>query len=147
MDIALKYDPDTKIFDLALDGGDLATDEGLETAVVLSLFTDRRALPEDRLPDGTADRRGWWADAYSERPHGSRLWLLYREKELEEVLRRAQTYAQEALAWLVEDAVAKAVQVEAIHLRRGVLQLRIGIERGDGDVLERQYDYVWQRAA
>ncbi|CAP44777.1 phage GP46 family protein [Bordetella petrii] len=147
MDLALRYDSGAKVFDLLLDGGDLATDEGLTTAVVLSLFTDRRALPEDRLPDGATDRRGWWADAYNSRPHGSRLWLLCREKELDSVLRRAQQYAEEALAWLVEDQIARAVEVEAVHLRRGVLQLLIGIVRSDGTVLQRQYEYVWQNAA
>ena len=147
MDIALKYDAGAKRFDLAIEDGDLATDEGLETAVILSLFTDRRALEEDRLPDGSNDRRGYWADAYFDRPHGSRLWLLHREKEQAEVLRRAQEYAEEALAWLVEDAVAEAVEVEAWTVRRDTLGLRVLIRRGGGAVLERQYDYVWRNAA
>lgn len=143
MDIALVYDAEAKAFDLAIAGGDLVTDEGLETAVLLSLYTDRRALPEDELPDGGTDRRGYWADAYSDRPHGSRLWLLWREKEQDRVLRRAEEYASEALAWLIEDEIAEAVEVEAIHLRRGVLQLIVGIQRPAGAVLERRYDYVW----
>jgi len=147
MDIALKYDAGAKRFDLAIEGGDLATDEGLETAVILSLFTDRRALEEDRLPDGTGDRRGYWADAFRDRLHGSRLWLLHREKEQAEVLRRAQEYAEEALAWLIEDEVAEAVEVEAWHMRRDTLGLRVVIRRGDRAVLERQYDYVWRNAA
>jgi len=147
MDIAMRYDAGAKFFDLALEDGDLATDEGLETAVILSLFTDRRAQEADRLPDGSSDRRGYWADAYNDRPHGSRLWLLHREKELDEVLRRAEEYAQEALAWLVEDGVAREVVVEAVNLRRGVLQLRIEIRRGERETLERQFDYVWQNAA
>lgn len=143
MDIALVYDPEAKAFDLAITDGDLATDEGLETAVILSLYTDRRALPEDELPDGNADRRGWWCDAYSDRPHGSRLWLLGREKELDRVLRRAEEYAREALTWLIEDGIAVAIEIEAIHLRRGVLQLIVGIQRPSGGVLEGRYDYVW----
>ncbi|UXF57501.1 baseplate protein [Chromohalobacter phage YPCBV-1] len=147
MDIAMRYDAGAQYFDLALEGGDLATDEGLETAVVLSLFTDRRAEPADALPDGTTDRRGYWADAYNDRPHGSRLWLLHREKELDAVLRRAREYAEEALAWLVEDEVASEVVVEATNLRREVLQLRVEIRRGEREALERQYDYVWQNAA
>lgn len=147
MDIALVYDPRATAFDLALAGGDLATDAGLQTATILSLFTDRRALPEDELPDGTTDRRGWWADAYNERPFGSRLWLLHREKELDSVLRRAKEYTEEALAWMVEDRVASAVEVEAENLRRGTLLIRTAIIRGDGSVLERNYEYVWQAAA
>ena len=113
MDIALRYDPESQVFDLALEDGELAADEGLQTAVILSLFTDRLADDDDRLPDGGNDRRGWWADAYNERPHGSRLWLLSREKTEEAVLRRAKTYAEEALAWLIEDGIAAEVVVEA----------------------------------
>lgn len=147
MDIAMRYDAAAQVFDLAIEDGDLATDEGLTTAVILSLYTDRRALEADRLPDGTTDRRGYWADAYNDRPHGSRLWLLHREKEQDTVLRRAKEYAEEALAWLVEDEVASQVVVDAIHLRRGVLQLLVQIHRGERDTLERQFDYVWQNAA
>jgi len=147
MDIALRYDAMARLFDLALSGGDLATDEGLETAMILSLFTDRRALEADPLPAGSSDRRGYWADAYSDRLQGSRLWLLSREKELDEVLRRAEEYADEALVWLTEDGVASEVVVEATNLRRGVLMLRIEIRRGAGAALAREYEYVWQRAA
>src|SRR3546814_3366899 len=48
LDIALVYDPQATVFDMALVDGDLATDAGLMTATILSFFTDRRALPEDR---------------------------------------------------------------------------------------------------
>lgn len=143
MDIALSYDADAKVYDLTIVDGDLATDTSLETAVLLSLYTDRRALDEDVLPDEGSDRRGWWCDAYSNRPHGSRLWLLSREKELDEVLRRAEDYAREALAWVIKDGIASNVDVEAIHLRRGVLQLTVGIQRSSSTVLEARYEYVW----
>lgn len=143
MDIALVYDANAKAFDLAIQGGDLATDSTLETAVLLSLYTDRRALDEDVLPDNGTDRRGWWCDAYSNRLQGSRLWLLSREKDLDSVLRRAEQYAKEALAWVIEDGIGETVQVEAIHLRRGVLQLIVGIERQGSNVLAGRYDYVW----
>ena len=48
--------------DLALDGLGLASDGGLGTAVLLSLFTDRQAALDDVLPAGATDRRGWWGD-------------------------------------------------------------------------------------
>lgn len=143
MDIGLSYDAEAKCFDLAIVDGDLAGDTTLETAVLLSLYTDRRALGEDVLPDGGQDRRGWWCDAYSDRPAGSRLWLISREKETDQVLRKAEQYANEALAWVIEDGIASSVDVEAVHVRRGVLQLIVGIQRVDGSALEGRYDYVW----
>ncbi|MFV2949663.1 phage GP46 family protein [Pseudomonas japonica] len=143
MDIALKYDPDAKVYDLAIIDGDLAIDTSLETAVLLSLYTDRRALTEDLLPGEGSDRRGWWCDAYSERPHGSRLWLLSREKELDRVLRLAEEYAREALAWVIKDGIASSMDIEAVHLRPGVFQLIVGIQRSSSTVLEGRYEYVW----
>jgi len=105
------------------EGGALAEDAELVSAVLLSLFTDARARDDDRLPDapedgpapGTpGDRRGWWADAEApEGALGSRLWLLSREKATERTRRRAEQYAEEALAWMVEDGLVEAVRVEA----------------------------------
>lgn len=108
--------------------GALAQDDGLATAVLLSLFLDRRAGPDDPLPDGT-DRRGWLGDALAADGDriGSRLWLLMREKQVEETRRRAEEYAEEALAWLVEDGLAEAVEVTASWGRTGWLDLRVEI--------------------
>lgn len=70
-------------FGLTLENGDIKQADGLDTAVIISLFTDRRALEDDATPDFTENRRGWWGDTYDaqQRPIGSRLWLLSREKQ------------------------------------------------------------------
>ena len=90
--------------DATVEGHDLVLEDGLATAVILSLFLDARARADDALPDGGTDLRGFWADTVApaaERDRtGSRLWLLSREKTLPEVLRRAHDYAAEALRWL-----------------------------------------------
>lgn len=107
-------------FDWVIKDHDLAPDDTLETAIILSLFTDRRARADDPLPDGGDDRRGWWADAWPQAPAragqdliGSRLWLLEREKDTREVVNRARDYAEEALQWLVEDGIAERIEVMA----------------------------------
>ncbi|MCY1362101.1 Phage protein GP46 [compost metagenome] len=132
--------------DLVLDDGDVQLDDGLETAVIISLFSNRRARADDVLPGPERDRQGWWADAYPaiERDQiGSRLWLLSREKELAETLRRAKEYADEALAWLIEDGIASRVDVVASAPRSGVLDLRVAIYRRDGRLENLQYDIIW----
>ena len=93
------------------------------------------------------DRRGWWADAYpaiAEDRIGSRLWLLSREKQLPSVLARAREYAEEALAWMVEDGVAEAVEVEASWVRSGLLGLLIRIVRPSAPAVEYKFDYLWE---
>lgn len=134
--------------DVALGAnGDLLADDGLRTAVALSLLSDRRARADDTLPDGTTDRRGWWADALADRQgdqFGSRLWLLSREKDLEEVRRRAEGYAREALQWLLDDRVATDIEVEARTVGGDRLLIDVAVIRGDGTRLAEQFDYVWR---
>ena len=145
-DIALQPRFDGRI-DIQLNNGDLVADDGLRTAVVLSLLTDRRANPGDVLPDGGDDRRGWWADmlatAGGDR-FGSRLWLLSREKNLAEVRRRAETYAAEALEWLREDGIANTIEVDAETVATDRLGLKIRIIRTDGQAIEERFNNLWE---
>lgn len=132
--------------DYALDALGLTEDAGLETAVVLSLFTDRRAASDDPVPDG-ADRRGWWADGVTGEAGdriGSRLWLLWREKQMPSVLVRARQYAEEALAWLVTDGVARRIEVQASIPQRDVLRLDVAIDRPDAPPVRYRYDNFWR---
>jgi phage gp46-like protein len=145
-DLALFWDGEAAAADLALVSGDLATEEGLRTAVIVSLFTDRRARPDDRLPQEGADRRGWWGDvaaAEADDEIGSRLWLLQREKQTPETVTRAREYALEALGWMLRDRVAAAVEVEAEITRPGMLGLRVTVTRPDGPGRQR-FDFVWK---
>jgi phage gp46-like protein len=145
-DIGLFWNSELGAADFAVVQNDLATDDGLETSVFLSLFTDRRADDNDVLPDGDTDRRGWWGDAVAVvegDKHGSRLWLLARSKQTQETIRRAEEYAREALAWLVEDRVAARVDVTAEVVRTGVLGLTVTIYRPRTDVTTYRYDFNW----
>ena len=137
--------------DLVLDGPDLKTDDGLFTACLISLFTDRRARPDDELPDNTGDRRGWWGDQFNEVEGdliGSRLWLLERSKALPVVLLKAKEYAEEALAWLTEDKVAAGIFIETSWIEENGLKIGVliivTITRPDGSV--GRFDYVWKFA-
>lgn len=113
----------------------LARDNSLQTCVVLSLFTDRRARADDPLPATSADRRGWVGDALGDGDQwGSRLWLLRRAKETEETRRRAEEYAREALQWLISDTLASRLDVAASWVARGVLGLAISITLAGGAV-------------
>lgn len=132
--------------DMFLASNDIGRDMSLETAIIISLFSDRRALDDDALPDAGTDRRGWWGDSYPQvngDKIGSRLWLLSREKQLPEVLRRAEEYAREALAWLVEDKVCTSYSVTASIVRTGVLGLEIMINKPDASALTYRYGYAW----
>ncbi len=127
--------------DLSLSGYDLATEGGLRTAVIISLFTDRRAEADDEIPDGSDDRRGWWAGSI-----GSRLWLLARAKETPDTLARARAYAIEALQWLIDDGIATAVDVTAEWVRRGVFAVGVVITIADRTRFEETFNYNLEAA-
>jgi len=148
-DMALVFDPATFKSDIVLSGSDALIDNGLQTAVMLSLFTHARANQDDVLPDGGDDRRGFWADAYSELQDdnfGSRLWLLSREKQTADVLNRAREYAHESLQWLIDDGVAASVDVNATWVRTGVLSLKTTIRKPSGKNLTYQFEQLWRVA-
>lgn len=113
-DLALVWSSASGDADLTLIDSDLASDRGLMTAVLLSLFTDRRAEPDDVPPSGDpTDRRGSWTDEFAEVEGdliGSRLWLLARSPRTNETVLRAKEYIREALAWMLEDRVVSRVE-------------------------------------
>jgi len=149
-DRLLRYDTDTLAGSLVLDPvGMIRLTAGLESAVTISLFTDRRAPADARLPDNTGDRRGWcltWrqrAALPDADELGSHLWLLSREKQTAEVVAKAQRYATQALAWLVKRKLAARVEVTAEVTGPGLLGLLIEVHRRDGTVWTKRYDYYW----
>jgi phage gp46-like protein len=122
----------------------LAVTDPLVRAVVISLFTWRRARPDDPH-EGT--RWGWWADGLVDDGNdriGSRLWLLAREKLTDRTLVRAREYANEALQWLLDDLVATSIVVTAE--RRGLdgLALKCEIERDQLTRTTLRFENVWR---
>ncbi|NHQ81547.1 hypothetical protein HA051_08165 [Chromobacterium vaccinii] len=100
----------------------------IDSAIVLSLFCDSRALPDDRQ----SDPRGWWGDVLASVPYdrwGSRLWLLaQRAKHTPQTLRDAVHYAREALQWMVDDGVARSLDVSARAIGDETLLLTITLD-------------------
>lgn len=113
--------------DLVLEDGDLRHDEGLASAVMLSLFTDAREEGATALEG--ADVRGWWAQDDGD-PYGSLLWTLAREKTTGEYFARVRQHAAAALGWLVTDGYAERVEIDASLLSPGHVLLSVRLVRG-----------------
>ncbi|KNY13603.1 hypothetical protein AKG11_28095 [Shinella sp. SUS2] len=124
-DLALAFDHETRQCDLALgDDCDLMIDETPVTAMLMSVGLDRRAAPDDELPEGRSiflapvsfsERRGCPGDALD--PFGDltgcRTWLLSRAKETETTRQLYAFWLKEGLAWVQrETGVAAIVEVE-----------------------------------
>lgn len=115
----------------------------IETAVAISIFTDRRANDGDEV-EGT-NRRGCWIDTYRKNKIGSRLWLLGRRKATAETLKQAKEMVEECLAWIVDDGVAEEVVVENewANYDPNRMNLLVQIIKPDESVLTFKFNYAW----
>lgn len=151
-DVALVWPADAFAGDLLLQDGALVSDDGLRTAILISLFSDARAPDGAELPEDGSDRRGWWGDEFAaaqfadrDSAIGSTLWLLRRAKIMPATLQRAREAAYAALAWLIRDGIASAVYVDAeAHGGSGGQRLALGVtlDRPQGPGRQR-WDFTW----
>lgn len=144
--LRVAYQPNVG-FDLVLGAQGLESDDGIETAVILSLFTDAPATDDELAIAGLTreQNRGWFGNDYPDVDGdvwGSKLWLLQRAKRSDETLARANGYAREAVAWLITDGVASRIPIEAAwYGRTGFLVLYAqGYRPGD---LKPRWRRVW----
>ncbi|CEL28713.1 phage GP46 family protein [Pseudomonas fluorescens] len=117
----------------------------LTRAVLISLFTWRRALPDDPVDD--EELFGWWGDSYpniADDRIGSRLWLLRRVKLTDATQRDAEFYANEALRWLLDDGHAIAIEISSEKADISRLNLAVIITVPGGDRIEIKPISSWQ---
>ena len=117
----------------------------LVRAVVISLFTWRRAATDDPLDD--EERYGWWGDSYpgtADDRIGSRLWLLRRVKLTLDTRRDAEFYAREALAWLIDDGEVVEIDILSEQASVNRLNLRVILTIDTGARLEINSNQLWQ---
>ena len=146
MDLKINYDPLVQAFDLSFVNWDLAPEDGLETSILISLFSDAR-VTDDELPLGELDKRGFWGDAVNN-PQGyalgSKLWLLDRSKITDEVLEEAREYCEQALQWLLEDSIAESVTVETRYIDNQSMGITIEIVRPSRNRVSSKFDFIWK---
>ena len=93
------------------ENGDLESITGLQSSLIMSLLTNQRATA-DEVYDPIR-REGTLADLlFSNFRHGSKLWLLGQVRNDFNARNIAITNTQNALEWLIDDSLAKQVDVE-----------------------------------
>ncbi len=133
------------LIDVNMVIGDIAGDDGLETAVLISLFSDARATP-DMIPieDQDGDLRGFWGDLGGNDSTGSRLWTIRRAKQLSSTLAAARQYCEQSLAWMLEDKVADRIVVQTEYAQRGWMAIQVDIYRAQSkNPVTYRYNYEW----
>ncbi|MBN9096088.1 phage GP46 family protein [Pandoraea pnomenusa] len=144
MDTSTVWDSTANRGDWVLDGASLETGNDVTTALLISLFTDRMADVDDIIPDGTSDPRGWWGDDVAAGAIGSRLWLLFREKQTKETLQRAYDYIVEAIQWMIDDKVVARFDINVSWISRGQMGAQVTAFKQDGAIVPNTFTWAWQ---
>jgi phage gp46-like protein len=148
-DVRIVFDNLTGTGDFAMAGRGLATGSELETAGLISLFTDAEADPGDIVFDN--DPRGWWADTYSalEDPSlpviandriGSKLYQVFNMPRTQATLNWMADQTRIALNWMLVDGVASAIDVFPRFTSKGGVGEKIVITSNGVPTI---YDYAW----
>ena len=129
--------------DLQIENGQLKFDEGLETAIFISAFSDR-FVSLDQLPVGTTDQKGWRADLIAEVSNdliGSEFWRLAKAKTSPQLAAFFEDAARDMLQWMIDDGVAQSVTAVATVIDNQQIDVAIEILRPDGDDIP--FKFVW----
>ena len=105
----------------------------LTRAVVISVFTHRRADPDDNVDVPM----GWWGDIWpvvANDRYGSKLWLLQRSKLTNALVNTVRNYLRDALQWMQEDGVVTRIDIDIQRTGINELGNKIVLWRRDGPV-------------
>lgn len=145
VDITIKKRGSNKFYDIVFDSdGDIETTEGLETAVILSLFGEKRASASEVA--SAELRRGWWGNLLNQVKDyeiGSKLWLLEQARLTQETLNSSLTSTQEGFQWFIDDRLLDDVLVTSNFTDSGI-KIKIDLIRAQNKVFSRAYD-LWEK--
>jgi len=129
-------------WEMIIPGGPaLKAGQDLDTALLISLFSDGLAAADDSIPDGTTDRRGWWGDDTL----GSKLWLLQRAKLTADIPLRCKDYITDALQWMLDDGVVASIETTTAIQLPNILAAQIQLYRQNGLLIARNFAWVWTK--
>lgn len=108
-------------FDLSLGDSDVEIEEGLDTAVQMSLFSNGRV----------DNQEGYWGDFLADIVDdklGSTLWSVIKKKNIQATRLEAVASMEAALGWLIDDSIARNVQVEISNTMVNQVEFTVKIE-------------------
>ena len=140
-DVVLTVDSSSGFYDISIDEiGDIKTADFFDTAILYSLFGERRAAP-DEIVDAN-NRRGWIGNS-DNFENGSKLWLFSQSRLTRSVINRIEDEAKKSLQWLVEDGYAVSIQDPVSEIIQERLILTVTILRSRDKITRRSYD-IWE---
>jgi phage gp46-like protein len=133
---------DAGYYDISLSNGDFVMMSGFDTALLMSIFCEKRAA-ESEIP-APEMRRGWWGNTtlgFDNYEMGSKLWLLEQARRDNTVLGLAKTYSADCLQWLISNNYAKEIRVDTSFIVGGI-RIEIDIVVSLNKTISASYD-LW----
>ena len=133
-------------YDVEFENGDFKIDDGLETALIVSLLSDRRA-DESQIFQPEL-RRGWIGDLVATLPgykFGSHIWLSEQSRLTQETLTTIQDASEKSLDWMLSIGLILNVEAKAsIVVKDSTVLLIVSVTSPDGSVSKKAFN-LWKR--
>lgn len=128
-------------YDFVIDSnGDIETDNFFDTALLMSLFCERRASSSEVKE--SSRRRGWIGNEQGDGFEiGSKMWLFEQERITVTLLSQIEKAAFNGVKWQIEDGYAIDIKTKA-QLINNAVTLTVEIQRPNSKVDKRFYE-LW----
>lgn len=140
----IKLEMSNGAFDVVIENGDFANEDGLDTNIWVSLFSDARAdISQVAAPE---NRRGWLGNLVSEvtgRQLGGYLWLAEQRRLNQNTLNEILDYIRKSLEWIITDGIALKIDVTGAIVPRTGIVANAKITTADG-VTSDHYIELWR---
>lgn len=114
---------DNGYYDISFDSnGDFTLTEGFETAILMSIFCEKRA--NENQISRAEFRRGDWSNELNDiidYEVGSLFWLLEQSRATQETLNDGITYITEGFSWMIEDGYLEDIEITGTLTYRGIV--------------------------
>lgn len=128
----------TSDYDISIDAnGDIKTEDAFNTAILMSLFCERRASASE-MPDALR-RRGWIGNT-DDFEIGSKLWLYEQARKSTATDLNINAEVLNALSWFVEDNLLESINATT---KDGVIE--VTLSRPTSQV-EKRYYKLWSNS-
>jgi phage gp46-like protein len=140
----IAWDDSKGYLDISFTNGDYTTTNFLDTAVLMSLYIDKRATKSE-VPNPQL-RRGWWGNKVGDYPNydiGSKFWLLQQARLTQETINLLKTYSYDCLKWLVDDGYVDRIDTNAETIN-GAAYVRVTFYISQNIIFQNMYKwYRW----
>ncbi len=131
------------VYDISIgNNGDIRTQDFFDTAIMMSIFGERRANISEVLNPRL--RKGWIGNESTPGFEiGSKVWLYEQSRLTRTVINGIENAARESLIWLVTDGFAASIDKVNATLSGTSVLLDITITRPNGKVEKRHFN-LWE---